>query len=105
MPDTKILDVPVELRLELVAVVSSYLADAEREFFNDVVGRDIAFFELSYYMFPIGWLMVFLLWVFFLIFFILFCHFILPGKCFSNIINFRIKIFYVKLIILRYKFD
>jgi sodium-dependent dicarboxylate transporter 2/3/5 len=36
-------------------------------FFNDVVGRDIAFFELSYYMFPIGWLMVFLLWVFFLI--------------------------------------
>ena len=38
-------------------------------FFNDVVGRDIAFFELSYYMFPIGWLMVFLLWVFFLIFF------------------------------------
>jgi sodium-dependent dicarboxylate transporter 2/3/5 len=38
-------------------------------FFNDVVGRDIAFFELSYYMFPIGWLMVFLLWIFFLIFF------------------------------------
>jgi sodium-dependent dicarboxylate transporter 2/3/5 len=38
-------------------------------FFNDVVGRDITFFELSYYMFPIGWLMVFLLWVFFLIFF------------------------------------
>ena len=38
-------------------------------FFNDVIGRDIAFFELSYYMFPIGWLMVFLLWVFFLIFF------------------------------------
>ena len=36
-------------------------------FFNDVVGRDIAFFELSYYMFPIGWLMVFVLWVFFLI--------------------------------------
>ncbi len=38
-------------------------------FFNDVIGRDIGFFELSYYMFPIGWLMVFLLWVFFLIFF------------------------------------
>ncbi|MGD9168143.1 MAG: SLC13 family permease [Syntrophobacterales bacterium] len=36
-------------------------------FFNDVVGRDIAFFELSYYMFPIGWLMVFVLWLFFLI--------------------------------------
>ena len=38
-------------------------------FFNDVVGRDIAFFELSYYMFPVGWIMVFLLWAFFLIFF------------------------------------
>ena len=38
-------------------------------FFNDVVGRDVTFFELSYYMFPIGWLMVLLLWVFFLIFF------------------------------------
>ena len=38
-------------------------------FFNDVVGREIAFFELSYYMFPIGWLMVFLLWLFFLVFF------------------------------------
>ena len=38
-------------------------------FFNDVVGRDVAFFELSYYMFPVGWIMVFLLWVFFWIFF------------------------------------
>jgi sodium-dependent dicarboxylate transporter 2/3/5 len=38
-------------------------------FFNDVVGRDVGFFELAFYMFPVGWLMVFLLWVFFLIFF------------------------------------
>ncbi len=38
-------------------------------FFNDVTGKDVGFFELSYYMFPIGWLMVFLLWVFFIIFF------------------------------------
>lgn len=37
-------------------------------FFNDVVGRDITFFQLSYYMFPVGWLMVFLLWGFFMIF-------------------------------------
>jgi sodium-dependent dicarboxylate transporter 2/3/5 len=37
--------------------------------FNDVIGREIGFFELSHYMFPVGWLMVFLLWGFFLIFF------------------------------------
>ncbi len=37
--------------------------------FNDAVGKEIGFFELSYYMFPIGWFMVLLLWGFFLIFF------------------------------------
>ncbi|MCW8854216.1 MAG: SLC13 family permease [Gammaproteobacteria bacterium] len=31
-------------------------------FFNDIVDRNISFFELSFYMFPIGWLMVFLCW-------------------------------------------
>lgn len=31
-------------------------------FFNDIVEREITFFELSYYMFPVGWLMVFLCW-------------------------------------------
>jgi len=38
-------------------------------FYKDVVGLDVGFFELSYYMFPIGWLMTFLLWGFFMIFF------------------------------------
>jgi sodium-dependent dicarboxylate transporter 2/3/5 len=38
-------------------------------FFNDVVGKNVSFFQLSYYMFPIGWLMTFLLWGFFMIFF------------------------------------
>jgi len=38
-------------------------------FFNDIVGKNITFFQLSYYMFPIGWLMTFLLWGFFMIFF------------------------------------
>jgi len=37
-------------------------------FFNDIVGKNIGFIELSYYMFPIGWLMVFVLWGFFMIF-------------------------------------
>ena len=36
-------------------------------FYSQIVGKDISFFELSYYMFPIGWLMVFLLWGFFMV--------------------------------------
>jgi sodium-dependent dicarboxylate transporter 2/3/5 len=38
-------------------------------FYKDVVGREIAFFELTKYMFPVGWLMTFLLWGFFMVFF------------------------------------
>jgi len=38
-------------------------------FFNDMTGRAIGFFELTFYMFPIGWIMALLLWVFFMIFF------------------------------------
>jgi sodium-dependent dicarboxylate transporter 2/3/5 len=37
-------------------------------FFSEVTGKNIGFFELTYYMFPIGWLMTFLLWGFFMIF-------------------------------------
>ena len=46
-------------------------------FYNDVLGEaiqagkylDISFMTLSYYMFPIGWLMVFILWGFFMVFY------------------------------------
>jgi len=38
-------------------------------FFKDITHREISFFELSYYMFPVGWVMIFLLWGFFMIFF------------------------------------
>jgi len=37
-------------------------------FFSEVTGRTIGFFELSYYMFPVGWIMTFLLWGYFMIF-------------------------------------
>jgi sodium-dependent dicarboxylate transporter 2/3/5 len=37
-------------------------------FFDDVVGKEVGFFELSYYLFPVGWLMAFLLWGFFMVF-------------------------------------
>lgn len=36
-------------------------------FYKDIVGKEISFFQLSYYMFPIGWLMVLLLWGFFMV--------------------------------------
>ncbi len=36
-------------------------------FFKDVMNQDIGFFQLSYYMFPIGWIMTFALWGYFMI--------------------------------------
>ncbi|MFT5701779.1 MAG: sodium-dependent dicarboxylate transporter 2/3/5 [Desulforhopalus sp.] len=36
-------------------------------FYKDIMNVDISFFQLTLYMFPIGWLMVFLLWAFFMI--------------------------------------
>nr|WP_319395101.1 SLC13 family permease [uncultured Desulfobacter sp.] len=38
-------------------------------FFKDIVGRDVSFFELTYYMFPVGWAMTFILWGFFMVLF------------------------------------
>jgi len=37
-------------------------------FYTDIMNQNVSFFQLSYYMFPIGWLMTFLLWGFFMIF-------------------------------------
>ena len=36
-------------------------------FFKDIVGKEVSFFELTYYMAPVGWAMTFLLWGFFMI--------------------------------------
>jgi solute carrier family 13 (sodium-dependent dicarboxylate transporter), member 2/3/5 len=36
-------------------------------FFKQITGRDITFFQLTYYMFPIGWIMTFVLWGFFMV--------------------------------------
>jgi sodium-dependent dicarboxylate transporter 2/3/5 len=38
-------------------------------FYKDIVGADISFFHLTWYMFPIGWIMTFILWGFFMVFF------------------------------------
>jgi len=37
-------------------------------FFNDIMKKDVSFFELTYYMFIPGWLLTFLLWGFFMVF-------------------------------------
>jgi solute carrier family 13 (sodium-dependent dicarboxylate transporter), member 2/3/5 len=37
-------------------------------FFKEIMNKDISFFQLTYYMLPIGWLMTFALWGFFMIF-------------------------------------
>jgi sodium-dependent dicarboxylate transporter 2/3/5 len=36
-------------------------------FFKDITGVEITFFGLTWYMFPIGWIMVFLLWGYFML--------------------------------------
>jgi sodium-dependent dicarboxylate transporter 2/3/5 len=38
-------------------------------FYEQITGKTISFFQLSYYMFPVGWMMVFILWGFFMVFF------------------------------------
>jgi sodium-dependent dicarboxylate transporter 2/3/5 len=38
-------------------------------FYTDIIGKSVSFFQLTYYMFPIGWLMTFILWGFFMVFF------------------------------------
>jgi sodium-dependent dicarboxylate transporter 2/3/5 len=38
-------------------------------FYSDIIGESISFFKLTYYMFPVGWVMTFLLWGFFMVFF------------------------------------
>ena len=36
-------------------------------FFSNIMDKGVGFFELTYYMFPIGWLMTFILWGFFMV--------------------------------------
>jgi sodium-dependent dicarboxylate transporter 2/3/5 len=38
-------------------------------FYKEITKLDVSFFELTYYMFPMGWLITFLLWGFFMVFF------------------------------------
>ncbi|MCP4748982.1 MAG: SLC13/DASS family transporter [Desulfobacteraceae bacterium] len=53
----------------IVTLLGSARGAVAMGFFTDIVGRSVSFFELSYYMLPVGWIMVFALWGFFMIFF------------------------------------
>ncbi len=46
----------------IVTLLGSARAPVAIGFFNDMAGREISFFELTYYMLPLGWVMVVLLW-------------------------------------------
>ena len=38
-------------------------------FYKEITGQDVTFFGLTWYMFPIGWTMVFVLWAFFMVYY------------------------------------
>lgn len=38
-------------------------------FYKEITGQDVTFFGLTWYMFPIGWVMVFVLWAFFMVYY------------------------------------
>ncbi|MDA8137774.1 MAG: SLC13 family permease [Desulfobacteraceae bacterium] len=52
----------------IITLLGSARAAVALGFFKDIAHREITFFQLTYYMAPVGWLMVFLLWGFFMIF-------------------------------------
>lgn len=49
-------------RTSMITLLGAARAAVAIGFFNDIVERDVSFFELSFYMLPIGWLMLFLCW-------------------------------------------
>jgi sodium-dependent dicarboxylate transporter 2/3/5 len=53
----------------IITLLGSARAAVAIGFFRDFTGREVGFFELSYFLFPLGWAMVILLWLFFLIVF------------------------------------
>jgi solute carrier family 13 (sodium-dependent dicarboxylate transporter), member 2/3/5 len=52
----------------IISLLGSARAIIALGFFKEMAGVDTPFYLLTYYMAPVGWLMVFLLWIFFVIF-------------------------------------
>jgi sodium-dependent dicarboxylate transporter 2/3/5 len=53
----------------IVTLLGSARAAVAIGFFRNMASREISFFELTYYMFPLAWAMIALIWGFFMIFF------------------------------------
>jgi sodium-dependent dicarboxylate transporter 2/3/5 len=52
----------------IITILGAARAPAALGMFKEFTGTDVSFFELTKYMFSIGWLMVFLIWVLLMIF-------------------------------------
>jgi len=48
----------------IITLLGSARAAVAIGFFKDFTGQELSFFELSYYLFPLGWAMVIILWLF-----------------------------------------
>ena len=46
----------------IITLLGAARAPVALGFYKDIVGREISFLELTYYMAPLGWVMVFLIW-------------------------------------------
>jgi len=46
----------------IITLLGSARAAVAIAFFKEMTGVEISFFELTYYLFPLGWLMMFLIW-------------------------------------------
>jgi sodium-dependent dicarboxylate transporter 2/3/5 len=53
----------------IITLLGSARAAVALSFYHDMVGKNISFFELSYFLFPVGWVMVFIIWGFIMIVF------------------------------------
>jgi len=46
----------------IITLLGSARAAVAIAFFKEMTGKDVSFFELTYYLLPLGWLMTFLIW-------------------------------------------
>jgi sodium-dependent dicarboxylate transporter 2/3/5 len=53
----------------IITLLGSARAIVALGFFKEITGKEISFFELSYYLAPVGWGMVFIIWGFLMVFF------------------------------------
>jgi sodium-dependent dicarboxylate transporter 2/3/5 len=53
----------------IITLLGSARAIVALGFFKEITGKEVSFFELSYYLAPVGWAMVFIIWGFLMVFF------------------------------------